>query len=574
MPSENGWEPARASADQCQWVKIPGAEHVSLQFLKGQPLQILRAYAADYHAYIEPLRDADSASYTPTNSVATSNHLNGTAMDLNWNSHPFRVDYGGFDQPKISRMRELLDFYTFDGLKIMFWAQDWRTTKDPMHHQLGYGTYGDSRTQRFIDQRIRPDGFSTFRRGAPTPAPPPPATSQADVLARATGVSIGKAREILTGVVSGLRDSQCTNVNRIAMWLAQIGHESAGFNATEEYASGAAYEGRSDLGNTQPGDGVRFKGRSWIQVTGRNNYTELSKWAHSKGLVPTPTFFVDDPTKLAQIQYAGLGPAWYWTVARPDINTLSDQRDLITVTKRINGGTNGLVDRQNRYNRALAVDGQLLTLINPTVGDDDLTPEQDQMLRAIFREQTQRHPSRSALRKHGEGLVDTWAGMDLNTDGNVHLVATFLRAWLGHPRTLDELKAVAAMTGEDRRDDAQLAQAILAAVADKPQLQAAIAVTPGGVVDTSAVVDAVRSAVAEAEPKIIYTSAPEPAPVTVNNVSAVSEPGSAGQRIGALVDAVERMQLSEKLSPQESATLKAVISILEPQTKPEEGAQP
>jgi len=175
MPSENGWNPARANgATDCQWVKIPGAEHVSLQFLKGQPLQILRAYAADYHAYIEPLRDADSASYTPTNSVATSNHLNGTAMDLNWNSHPFRVDYAGFDPPKIQRMRELLAFYKFEGLQIMFWAQDWKTPKDAMHHQLGYGTYGDARVQRFIDQRIRPDGFSTYKRAGTTPPPVPP----------------------------------------------------------------------------------------------------------------------------------------------------------------------------------------------------------------------------------------------------------------------------------------------------------------------------------------------------------------------------------------------------------------
>jgi hypothetical protein len=158
--------------------------------------------------------------------------------------------------------------------------------------------------------------------------------------------------------------------------------------------------------------------------------------------------------------------------------------------------------------------------------------------------------------------------MDLNTDGNVHLVATFLRAWLGHRKTLDELRVVAGMTDPARRDDAELAQAILAETQPKPK---PVTATSDGVVDMSAVVDAVRSAVAESEPKIIYTSTPEPAPVS--SVSTVSEPGSAGQRIGALVDAVERMQLSEKLSPQESATLKAVISILEPQTKPE-GTQP
>jgi hypothetical protein len=169
--SENGWEPLHAGPDILNWVRIPGAEHVSLQFMKGWPTAVLRAYAADYHAYIEPLRDADSASFTPTNSVATSNHLNGTAMDLNWNSHPFRVNYAGFDAAKIDRMRELLAFYNYKGVQIVFWAQDWNSPKDAMHHQMGYNTWNNPVVGEFIRERIRPDGFSTYKRGDAT-APP------------------------------------------------------------------------------------------------------------------------------------------------------------------------------------------------------------------------------------------------------------------------------------------------------------------------------------------------------------------------------------------------------------------
>ena len=152
----------------------------------------------------------------------------------------------------------------------------------------------------------------------------------------------------------------CTNVNRAAMWCAQLGHESVGLAALEEYASGSDYEWRSDLGNNRPGDGVRYKGRGAIMVTGRNNYRNLSQWAHGKGYVPTPTYFEDNPKALQSGQHAFVGAVWYWTVARPQINGLSDARNLEAVTKAINGGLNGFADRKARYGRALAFGEALL----------------------------------------------------------------------------------------------------------------------------------------------------------------------------------------------------------------------
>ncbi len=356
--SSNGWP--MVNGDECTWVTVPGTS-VSLQIQNGQPLAILRAFAADFNAYVEPLRDPDSACWTPTNSVSTSNHLSGTAMDLNWESHPFQVANAGFSAAQIATIKEIQAFY--EG--TVFWGNDWSDPKDAMHFQLAslanggeINTYQNLHTADFIARKIRADGFSTFRRGSQSATP-----SAVNVLAAATGLSVGRATEILGPVREGLQAASCTNVNRIAMWLAQIGHESAGFNATEEYASGAAYEGRADLGNTQPGDGVRFKGRSWIQITGRNNYTAFSRWCSGKGLVLSPTEFVDNPKRLAELRWAGIGAAWYWTVARPDINALSDRQDLETVTRRINGGTNGLADRRDRYNRALLQGDALLQLL-------------------------------------------------------------------------------------------------------------------------------------------------------------------------------------------------------------------
>lgn len=173
-------------------------------------------------------------------------------------------------------------------------------------------------------------------------------------------LSLGRYQQLLPAYLKLMRWADVTNVDRAAMLAAQIGHESVGMRYQNEIASGAAYEWRQDLGNVYAGDGVRFKGHGWVQITGRHNHTAVSKWAHGKGIVPSPTFFVDHPEALGNDEFCWVGPAWYWVVARPDINALSDRRDVTTVTRRINGGTNGLQDRINRFNRAHAYGDRLL----------------------------------------------------------------------------------------------------------------------------------------------------------------------------------------------------------------------
>jgi predicted chitinase len=533
--SENGWR--MVDQGSCVWIKVPGTDdRVSLQIREGQPAAILGAFVADWNAYIEPVRDADSACWTPTNSVASSNHLSGTACDVNWNSHPFRVADAGFNAPQLKTMNEMLDFYE----NLVFWGNRWTNPKDAMHVQMNGGTYGSENVDKvndFIRRKIRADGFSTFRRGGAVTPPPPPPSNQVDVLARATGVSATKAQEILVGVVNGLRDSQCNNVNRIAMWLAQIGHESAGFNATEEYDDG-----------DESTDRWKYKGRTWIQITWRSNYAGLSQWAFGKGLIPTPTYFVDNPKKLAEIQYAGLGPAWYWTVARPQINSLCDQRNLVAVTQAINGGQNGATDRKNRYDRALALGDQLLVLTNSapsTPGDDMAQVPQDQWDR-VYRELTQKLPSRSPLRHLGEGLVDTMAGFVLNADGSEHVEVCRLLAGYGHPPTLALLREVAGadpVKYPDRQEDRLIAQAILADVTTAP---------------VATVVN--NATVAAPEPQIVYVDRPVAAPAVVEQTSNGQE--STGQIIGAAYDALQKLRLADALPIEDRAPLAALISVL------------
>jgi len=131
------------------------------------------------------------------------------------------------------------------------------------------------------------------------------------------------------------------NINsylRISHFISQIAHESGSFRYSEEIASGAAYEGRTDLGNVHPGDGVRFKGRGLMQLTGRSNYAKYGDYL-GIDLTNNPSLVSTD-AKLAT-DVAG----WYWM--RRKINIPADQDDVEKVTRLINGGLNGLEDRKN-----------------------------------------------------------------------------------------------------------------------------------------------------------------------------------------------------------------------------------
>lgn len=135
---------------------------------------------------------------------------------------------------------------------------------------------------------------------------------------------------------------------RLAHFLSQCAHESGNFKWVVEFASGAAYEGRKDLGNTQPGDGVRFKGRGYIQLTGRANYTKFSTFC-GEDCVANPDLVA---TKFPMMS-AGyfFNSTKLWTIC--DKGSTPD--DVKAVTKRVNGGYNGLEDRQKYFTKFWAL---------------------------------------------------------------------------------------------------------------------------------------------------------------------------------------------------------------------------
>ena len=163
-------------------------------------------------------------------------------------------------------------------------------------------------------------------------------------------LSAPDATRIAAGLGQAFARYGITTERRAAMAVAQWAHESAGFRTSQEYASGAAYEGRKDLGNTQRGDGVRFKGRGRIMITGRANYAAMAK---ALGLD-----LIHHPELLARSPHSEVASGQWWK--DHGCNDLCDSDDFVGLTRRINGGLNGLSDRQLLYQRARQVAHDLM----------------------------------------------------------------------------------------------------------------------------------------------------------------------------------------------------------------------
>ena len=123
---------------------------------------------------------------------------------------------------------------------------------------------------------------------------------------------------------------------RVCHFLAQSALESDGFKTLQEYASGREYEGRKDLGNLNAGDGMRYKGRGIFQLTGRANYSSMSN--------KLGVDLVNHPELAATGEISIQTAMEYWK--SHGLNTYADKDDVLTITKKINGGTNGLDGRK------------------------------------------------------------------------------------------------------------------------------------------------------------------------------------------------------------------------------------
>ncbi len=174
------------------------------------------------------------------------------------------------------------------------------------------------------------------------------------VMPRMSGRRRTEQERIVVAISRNLQETlaryQIDTPLRVAHFLAQVAHESAGFCTCEEYASGEAYEGRRDLGNTKAGDGVRFKGRGLIQLTGRTNYDVYGKRVKAH---IDPRTLIDHPELAADPALSLILACEYWTHrVKGGLNPLADKDDIVAITKLINGGQNGLDDRRRYLARA------------------------------------------------------------------------------------------------------------------------------------------------------------------------------------------------------------------------------
>lgn len=169
-------------------------------------------------------------------------------------------------------------------------------------------------------------------------------------VAAAMDIPLPRAEKWADALTTAMAEGKINTRLRTAAFLAQIGHESGSLIYSKELGGPsyfAKYEGRKDLGNTQPGDGAKFCGRGLIQVTGRANYGRASQ-----------ELFGDDrllknPELLEQPEWAAKSAVWYWSTR--NLNALADADRFTDITRAINGGTNGLGDRKARYHLALSV---------------------------------------------------------------------------------------------------------------------------------------------------------------------------------------------------------------------------
>lgn len=349
---------------------IPGMVTLTTPISKRQYV-VAEQYANNFKGFVDELENSgyqikSIGGYANRNIAGTgqkSFHSLGVAIDINPSSNPHLFD-GRTVTDMPSNVSAMARKY---GLG---WGGDWRSSKDTMHFSMADKEGGSVAVDRSGVSPL-PGAPATpgttemaARAGAPTteappqpgvvpgapmpaPAPAPPAIGTGGVGALAgpggqTPVSPdgGGSESALLGAAMS---AGITDKVELAQFMAQMAHESGNFRYLQEIwgptAAQQRYEGRRDLGNTEPGDGYRFRGRGYVQLTGRANYATYGSMIGVD--------LVNNPELASQPDIAAKLAVAYWNSrVKPRIQDFQDTR---AVTRIINGGYNGLDDRISKF---------------------------------------------------------------------------------------------------------------------------------------------------------------------------------------------------------------------------------
>lgn len=417
--SLNGWR--MCNEDECTWVTVPGTDPpVNLEIRSGIPAIILTHFAARFNEVIEHLRDPDSACWTLTNSVDTSNHPAGIACDFNWNSHPFQT-YGTFGG-QLPALRQLLDV-EFKG--CVGWGGDWGgDPQDEMHFEIAFREgYLDDQGNFILDIDPRLIALAAEIQAAQP-------LSQADTYA-------------LACIREGQRLGITPRGIQIALATEMVETDQKIYANTNDPASLAENPDGSDV---YPHDAVGSDHLS------SGLFQQQPPWGSLADRM--------DPTRSATLFFTcDNGPGVRGlTKIRDEDGDLYDYNDTSNTpgfyAQKVQGSA--FPDRYDaRMSDAVAQYNRLVGLTSqPSQGDDDDMAILDQPVQ-----------SASPFRAPGEGPRWTPAQMLVSDDGFAHPQYLEWAAERGSSQALTDLKTVAAMdpaADPDRANDILLAQNVLA----------------------------------------------------------------------------------------------------------------
>jgi predicted chitinase/uncharacterized protein (DUF2345 family) len=264
--------------------------------------------------------------------TASQIHLNGPAADAATNAtlpdNPVRLDLFSLPSRSASAGWSNGKFYKDSNLVSIMQRVPTHEPWD-QHENINPSQFSPSATNVQISQPI--DG----------PSSPTAGGGSVPINTNPVAQPVGKnAKENEAYCQAIFVQSGVTDPIKLAAWMAQCRQES-NFIWLKEFASGAEYEGRQDLGNTQSGDGVQFKGRGFIQCTGRNNYASMSKYFNQD--------FISNPELVEQIEWAAKSVVWFFNVYKASRTKTVNWDDVEAVTRIVNGGINGLANRKAYY---------------------------------------------------------------------------------------------------------------------------------------------------------------------------------------------------------------------------------